>query len=369
MKIIFFSLFLLLFGAIHFLARSRMVMKMHIGAKTKRWFSIFLALNYLGNIGYVLARYIFEVPKALYALLSMSIGVTFILFLAMLLYEILHLLQRHTPFHKERRRLFKIASDAAFLGAGAVVTGVSAYEGTKRPVVKNVIVKQDRFDGKSYRIVQISDMHIGGLIEKEFVEESVRRINELRPDVVVITGDLTDLPIERISGAVDELKNLRSRFGTFYVPGNHEYFHGLEETLDYLEKIGIEILGNRAVNLGPFWIVGVYDIFGIRYGSYSPNIKEATVNIPQKAATLLLAHQPRFIYHLNGFNPSLMLSGHTHGGQIWPFGYLVKLQQPYLEGLHRLGKRRHIYVNSGIGFWGPPMRLGTEAEITLIEWS
>ncbi len=368
LKLLFFALFVLLFGAIHYLAHSRIVKKVHISSPSKRALDTFLLLNFLGNIGYVGARYVTDIPKPLYALFSMSIGVGFILLLSLIIYEMLHLLQRNIPFHAERRRLFKRVSDTGFLAAGAGVAGLSIYEGSKRPVVKKIELDRKRFGGEKYRIVQISDMHIGGLIDRAFVKESVDRINTLKPDLVAITGDLTDLPVEKIGAALRELKDLKSRFGTFYVPGNHEYFHGIEDTLAFIESLGIEVLGNGAKDLGPFWIAGVYDLFGIRYGKFLPNIAKATGSIPKGAATLFLAHQPRFVEHLEGFKPSLMLSGHTHGGQIWPFGYLVRLQQPYLKGLHRLGEDSYIYVNSGIGFWGPPMRLGTSAEITLIEW-
>ncbi|MCF6201948.1 MAG: metallophosphoesterase, partial [Hydrogenimonas sp.] len=368
-KILFFSLFLLLFGAIHYLSYSRIVKKMHISGRAKRLLKIFLICNYFANIGYVVARYAVDTPKSLYTLLSMSIGISFILLLMLIMYELLHLLQREIPLHKERRRLFKRVGDLTFLGAGAAVTGVSIFEGSKRPVVKYLKLDQKLFGKECYRVVQISDMHIGGLIERRFVKDSVERINELNPDLVAITGDLTDLPIDRIKEAVDELKGLKSRFGTYYVPGNHEYFHGIEETLSYLKSIDIKVLENSSQNLGPFTVVGVYDLFGFRYGSFIPDIKKATKEVLKDSPTLFLSHQPRFVHHLGDFSPSLMLSGHTHGGQIWPFGYLVKMQQPYLKGLHKLGERSYIYVNSGIGFWGPPMRLGTEAEITCIDWS
>jgi hypothetical protein len=100
-----------------------------------------------------------------------------------------------------------------------------------------------------------------------------------------------------------------------------------------------------------------------------PDITAAMQQIPKESPSILLAHQPKFINHLEGFTPSLILSGHTHGGQIWPFGYLVRLVQPYLKGLHTIGPNRHIYVNSGIGFWGPAMRLNSQSEITCISWS
>ncbi len=354
---------------IHYLGYSRIVKKLHVREKTKRWLVWLLIINMLGIMGYIAARYIVYLPKAFYFLLSLSIGVGFVLFISLILYEVLHLLQRTLPFKEEKRAFFKRVSDLGFLSLGSAYIGASIYEGTKRPVVEYVTVDQKRFNGKSYRIVQISDMHIGGVIDRDFVRESVTTINRLGPDLVVITGDLTDMPIDKISEAVDELSELKSRFGTYYIPGNHEYFHGIGTTLAYLKKMGIKVLENSAEQIEDFWIVGVYDLFGYRYGKYVPDIKQATQVLPESAHSLLLAHQPRYLEDLEGFKPSLMLSGHTHGGQIWPFGHLVKLVQPYLKGLHALDQGRHIYVNSGIGFWGPAMRLGSASEITCIEWS
>jgi predicted MPP superfamily phosphohydrolase len=369
MKILFPLILLLFFGAVHYLSYSRMVKRFHLSTGTKKLLLSLLITNMIMVLGYVASRYYFDIPLWLYRLFSLSIGIGFTLFIALLLYELLHLLQHHLPFQEEKRRSFKRISDLGFLALGGGYVAAALIEGAKRPVVNYVIVPQNRFNGKNYRIVQISDMHIGGLIDQDFVNNSITRINALNPDIVVITGDLVDMPIMSVKAAVDELKGIKSRYGVYFVAGNHEYFHGIEETLAYLQTIGIEVLGNRSVELEDFTIVGVYDIFGYRVDQYVPDLSKATKGLDPEKPTLLLAHQPKYIEYLDGFEPSLMLSGHTHGGQLWPFGYLVALVQPYVKGLHKLGDDRHIYVNSGIGFWGPPMRLGSAAEITCLDWS
>jgi predicted MPP superfamily phosphohydrolase len=280
----------------------------------------------------------------------------------------LYLIQSTLPIDKSKRAFFKRISDIGFLTLGVGYAGAGIIGGAKEPIIVEVEVKQNRF-AKPYKIAQISDMHINGLIDRDFVKNSVEMINAQNPDIVVITGDLVDTKIENIKDAVDELKNLKSRLGTLYIVGNHEDFHNIQNTIDYIKTINITVLEITSVKIENFYIVGVYDTFGYRYEAYIPDIKKATQNIPKDKATLLLAHQPKFVEYLEEFKPSLMLSGHTHGGQVKPLDYLVKLQQPYLKGLYNLGKNRHIYVNSGIGFWGPPMRLGTTAEITMIYWS
>ncbi|SHO80706.1 putative phosphoesterase [hydrothermal vent metagenome] len=366
--VIFPTLLSILFIGIHYLFYSRVLTHLHIKDNIKQLFRYLTVLNFIGVLGYIVARYYITISNTLYYIFSLTIGIGFVILISVILYEILHLLQRNIPIDKSKRAFFKKSSDIGFiaLGVGYGVAGIIG--GSKKPILINIDVKQNHFK-KPYKIAQISDMHIGGLIDREFVKDSVDIINAQKPDMVVITGDLVDANIDELKDSVDELKNLKSKFGTFFVVGNHEYFHQIENTLLYLKSIGIKVLENSAIKVEDFYIVGVYDVFGYRYGSYIPNIKKATKDIPKNMPTLLLAHQPKYIKFLENFKPSLILSGHTHGGQIWPFGHLVKLDQGYLRGLHKIDRNRHIYINSGIGFWGPPMRLASTAEITIINWS
>jgi predicted MPP superfamily phosphohydrolase len=361
---------ILFFAAVHALAYTRVVRHLHVKPKTRSWLKYLLLLNLAGIVGYLASRYALSPPRSLYFALSLSIGIGFLLFIGTILYEFLRLLQKHVPFDDRKRAFFKRSTDLGFLSLGSAYVGAGIFEGSKEPVVQFVRVEQNRFNGRSYRVVQISDMHIGGLIDRAFVERSVEAINALEPDLIAITGDLCDAHVDLLRDSIDELRRLKSRYGTYYVVGNHEYFHDVAATIAHLKTLGIHVLENSSVPInGDFYIAGVHDLFGYRADTFAPDISRATENIPPSAPTLLLAHQPKYIEHLQGFEPSLMLCGHTHGGQIWPFGYLVSLAQPYVKGLHALDRDRHIYVNSGIGFWGPPMRLGSSAEITCITWS
>jgi len=364
----FFAVISLFFTAVHYLVYSRVVKKLHIKEVTKKFFSTFLILNLLLTFGYTLSRYTLDVPLPLYYIFSLSIGIGFFLLLFWLLYELLYFIQRKLPFDPLKREFLKRGSDIGFISLSGAYVGLGLFNEETQPKLLYVDVKQKRFK-TPYKIAQLSDLHIGGLIDREFIRECVDSINKESVDLVVITGDLVDTRIQKSKEIVAELQHLRSKYGTYYVVGNHEYFHGVKEIMEYLHSINIEVLQNDSKMIDNFYIVGVYDIFGERKGEFKPDLQRAFKDIPDGANTLLLMHQPKGIYALEGIKPSLILSGHTHGGQLWPFGYMVELVQPYLKGLYKIDRNRHIYVNRGLGYWGPPMRIGSQAEITIISWS
>lgn len=361
---LFFSIFLLLIFALHYLFYARVVKRLLVSDKIKKIFTTLLSLNFLFNMLYVAARYTNQMSNTLYYLFSLSIGVTFVLLLHLLIHEVLNI------FHKSikhidvsKRNFIKKSGDGAMFALATSYVSAGAYEGQKEPVVNVVEFKQ--FD---FSIVQISDLHIGGLIDKEFVEASVVKINALKPDIVFITGDLIDTELESIKASVKALESIESKHGIYYILGNHEYFHNPLEIISYIQTTNIQLLMNENAQIDALKlnVVGVTDLIGYRMELLEPDIHKAFTDINPEYKTILLAHQPKFIEYLAEYTPELILSGHTHGGQIWPFGYLIKLQQPYVKGLHTLANGGSIYVNSGIGFWGPPMRLASQAEIAYI---
>lgn len=361
---LFFSLFLLLFFSIHYLFYSRVIKKFLVSQKVKRNFTLFLSLNFIFNILYVAGRYTDIIGNTLYYLFSLSIGVSFMLLLYLILHEILHLFHKTLKHIDPSKRSFiKKSSDGAMLALATSYVSAGAYEGMKEPVVN--IVKLDHFD---FSIVQISDFHIGGLIDRAFVKSSVLKINALKPDIVFITGDLVDTGLEYIEDTVRELDAIVSKHGIYYILGNHEYFHDPLKIIEFMKSTRIKLLLNEHVTIDALKlnVVGVTDLIGYRTDFLVPDIHKAFLGYNNSYKTILLAHQPKYIEELGNYKPDLILSGHTHGGQIWPFGYLVKLAQPYVKGLHTLPNGSHLYVNSGIGFWGPPMRLDSQAEIAYI---
>jgi predicted MPP superfamily phosphohydrolase len=263
-------------------------------------------------------------------------------------------------------RLF--AGGAALLGIGTSAAGLASALG---PVeVKRVRVAIDRLTraASGTRIVQLTDVHVGPTIGKGFIEDIVARVNTLRPDVVAITGDLVDGSVGELAEHVAPLAKLEAKHGVYFVTGNHEYYSGADEWIAHLATLGVRVLRNERVRIGGgegFDLAGIDDHSAQGRGHGSDLAKALDGREPDRAC-VLLAHQPRGIDLADKLGVDLQLSGHTHGGQIFPWNLAVRLQQPFVAGLHKLA-RAQIYVSQGTGYWGPPMRVGTAAEITEIE--
>jgi uncharacterized protein len=270
------------------------------------------------------------------------------------------------------RRLLLVRAVAG--GAGATVAAMAAV-GVRNALgeidTKEVPVKMARLPKElsGLSIVQLTDVHVGPTIRKRFIEHIVEKTNALKPDLVAITGDLVDGGVDSLRDAVAPLTTLKSRYGTFFVTGNHEYFSGVDEWLAELKRMGIRVLTNERVSIGDngasFDLAGVPDLTAKRSGFEPPQLDRALAGRDPERELVLLAHQPKALIEAAEKGVGLQLSGHTHGGQVWPFGAVVALTQPFISGFHRRGNTS-IYVSCGTGYWGPPMRVGAPAEITRI---
>ena len=369
MHMIFFMvIFLTVFSLLHLYIYKRLIKKLELNNHVKKSLNIFLIINSIGVIGYMLARYYPLMPNWLYFLLSLPIGVIFLLFCTTLIYDFSSFILKHSPLEPKRRAFFKRSLDLSSLGVAFALSSKAIYE-ARFVKIENIDIKLKNLK-QNYKIAQLSDVHIGGLIDASFIHDLVLKVNSLKPDLVVITGDLVDVKIEHAKGALDELRNLKSIYGTYFVVGNHEYFHNICEIINTIKDLGITVLENSSVYIGEkdkgFNLAGVYDIFGYRAKRYIPDINKALVDVNDNSPIVLLAHQPKYITEVEATKVDLMLSGHTHGGQLYPFHILVKLEQPYISGLYKHNENLQVYVNKGTGFWGPPMRLCATAEITNI---
>jgi uncharacterized protein len=275
-------------------------------------------------------------------------------------------------------RLFGGAVTAA---AGAL-TAVAMRSALGPVAVRRVPISLPRLPRQlnGLTIVQLTDIHVGPTIGRAFIETIVARANALHPDVIAITGDLVDGSVDELADSVAPLAQLRARHGVYFVTGNHEYFSGATSWIAELTRLGIRCLRNERVAIGTaqggpeqgqgqeqpsFDLAGVDDRSGARSGEpgHGEDLDKALAGLDPARAVVLLAHQPKSVFAAARFGIGLQISGHTHGGQIWPFSYIVRLQQPFVAGLHRHGATQ-VYVSRGTGYWGPPMRLGAPAEIT-----
>ena len=262
------------------------------------------------------------------------------------------------------RRVLLARSLAA--GVGGVVAGLSAV-GIRSALagvqIKELEVKLRGLPRElaGFRLVQISDVHVGPLLRKDWVAHVVAQIRALSPDLVAITGDLVDGRVHELREHVAPLARIEARRGVYFVTGNHEYYSGVEEWYAHLPTLGVRPLRNERVEVAP----GL-ELAGIEDPTGEPDLTSALQGRDPASALVLLAHQPRQFPEAARHGVPLTLSGHTHGGQIWPFSWVVALAQPYLAGLHRRGDSQ-LYVSRGTGFWGPPMRVFAPAEITLLK--
>ena len=369
--ILFVTIILLVFSLLILYIIKRFVNKLHIKDKYKKLFKLFLYINFVGVIGYIYARYNPNLANEIFFLLSLPIGILFLIFCVAIFYDITHTILNKSTINKERREFLKKSLDIGSFVMGSTLIAKSIHQATFIEIEElNIQIKNLN---NKYNIVQISDIHIGGLIDAKLIKTIVQKVNNLNPDVVVITGDLVDISLKYATKSLDELSSISSKYGTYFIVGNHEYIHGVDDIINEVDLRGIKVLQNESIFIGEkdtgFNLIGVYDVMGYRVKHHEPDLKKSLENINPTRPNILLAHQPRFIYEIDELktnNIDLVLSGHTHGGQIYPFKFLVSLVQPYIAGLYKHNSKTQIYVNKGTGYWGPPMRLGTSCEITKI---
>ena len=222
-----------------------------------------------------------------------------------------------------------------------------------------------------FTVAQITDIHVGPTIKQHYLQAIVRKVNALEADMVAITGDLVDGKVHELADHVAPLAQLRSRHGSFFVTGNHEYYSGAHAWMAELHRLGVRVLMNEHVvlqqNQAAVVLAGVADFHADRFDpSHRSDPHAAIAGAPLDAGVrLLLAHQPRSAFEAAKAGFDVQLSGHTHGGQFWPWNLFVPLQQPFTAGLRRL-QDLWVYTSRGTGYWGPPKRFGAPSEITLL---
>ncbi len=271
------------------------------------------------------------------------------------------------------RRLFLTnALNLTVLALAGSFTIYGIFGARRRPSIVEVDIPipnlPEGFNG--FRIVQITDIHAGLTIKRDFIERIAGMVTELKPDLIAFTGDMVDGSVPHLQHDVAPLATLTAPFGKYFVTGNHEYYSGALPWIEEAKRLGFTVLLNEHHVIergnGKLLLAGVTDLSGGQHIPEHASSPEASVkHAPECDAKILLAHQPKSLFAALPHNFDLMISGHTHGGQFFPWNLAAAAGQPYIEGLH---KHEHmwVYVSRGTGYWGPPVRVAARSEITVL---
>ncbi|HET9993678.1 MAG TPA: metallophosphoesterase, partial [Kofleriaceae bacterium] len=280
---------------------------------------------------------------------------------------------RTEPMDPSRRQALARITGGTVAALAIGEVGVGIVGALREPPVVDVPVTLAKLpralDG--FTIVQLTDLHVGATIGRDLVERLVARTNALAPDLIALTGDLVDGTVTELRDDLAPLRDLHARHGVYFVTGNHEYYAGVEEWIAYLRELGVHVMRNERVEIAregaAFDLAGIDDHSAARYGhGHGADLPRALAGRDPSRALVLLAHQPRQVREAARHGVDFQISGHTHGGQVWPWHYLVALQQGGLvAGRYREGDTQ-LYVSRGAGYWGPPVRFGAPSELTRV---
>ncbi|MEU8711448.1 metallophosphoesterase [Streptomyces sp. NPDC048663] len=251
--------------------------------------------------------------------------------------------------------------------AAVAAVGLGTYGVLRGPAVRRVTVPLAKLprSAHGYRIAVVSDIHLGPVLGRGFAQRVVDTINATQPDLIAVVGDLVDGSVKDLGPAAAPLAGLSARHGAYFVTGNHEYFSGAEQWVAEVRRLGLRPLQNARTELAGFDLAGVNDIAGESSGQ-GPDFDRALGDRDPARACVLLAHQPVQIHEAVRHHVDLQLSGHTHGGQLWPGDLVAAAANPTVAGLDRYGDTQ-LYVSRGAGAWGPPTRVGAPSDITVVE--
>lgn len=370
---IFSAVFLTLFSLANLYIYKRLFMQIPFFRAHKIWLIAAFVALFIAQAAFLMFRADDRFGSTLYNALAHCFAFTYFFFFITLFADILRFGVKiymknasKTPFDENRRASIKLIFNLSllFFALGSMWRGWG--NAMNVPKVKELSVPIKNLK-QNTRLVMISDVHLGKNLHEQFLRGLVDKINSLNPDIVVIVGDLIDTKPSEIH-YIHLLDEIQSKFGVFFALGNHEYYRGLDGVLGLLKQTKLQILINESVNLGFLNIAGLADLAGLRFDRLGakPDINATTAKLDKSVPSILLAHQPKSVSLYDTSDFDLVLSGHTHAGQVFPFGAIVLAQQGFLYGLYELASKNKLYVSSGAGFWGPAMRFLAPSEIALL---
>jgi len=372
-RIVFIALNLLVFAFATLFVYRRIARDTTSSPAVRRLIAGLLIVLFLAG---PLVRFVGAPPPEFTTTLLFGWGVVLYLLMALLVIEAGRFASRLTkkkdePVNPERRLLLSRAAAAGAIAAGVGGASFGAFRAFNPPRITEVPVKlpglPKALDG--FSIVQLSDIHVGAVIQERFLDQLVNTANSARPDLIAITGDLVDGTPDDLGRYVARLANLKSKYGTHFVSGNHDYYSGWEEWAQHLPGIGFTVLRNRFITIGDagasFDLVGVDD-WGGRWGNAGYDLDKATAGRDPERASVLMAHQPNGLDLAAAKKIGLQLSGHTHGGQMFP-GTIISdvIWGTRSHGLSKF-ENTQLYTSNGCGFVGPPVRVGAPPEVVKI---
>lgn len=274
---------------------------------------------------------------------------------------------------QSRREFLQKTTAGAVVAATAGMTAKGIANARETAALKYVDIPVENLDPAldGLRILLMTDIHVGDTIRRSYFQRIVDRAMSEPVDMICIAGDLVDGSVAELRNDMEPINQLKAPLGVWFVTGNHEYYSGPLDWIAELKHRGIGVLEDSHVvlehNGAPFVLAGIHDYKAKDIiPEHESNPRKALEGAPQTSFCMLMAHQPISYTGIEGLPIDLQVSGHTHGGQIWPFGILVPLQQRFVAGLHRVFNRTWLYISRGTGYWGPPMRVGSPAEITIL---
>jgi len=373
--ILFLSIILILYGLLHLYIFYRVKAALAFGTGGAILLVCFMVIMIFSPvIVRVAEKYGFELFVRILSLIGYTwMGFAFLFFSWSLLLDIYRLFI-HTGgliFHTTLSSLTP-SPRIAFIIPFILSTAITLYGYFEALSIRTerIVIESQKIPEQVGRItiVQISDIHLGLIVERERLKRILREVKRAEPDILVSTGDLVDGQSDNLRGLAELLRTVTPPYGKFAVTGNHEFYAGLEQALQFTEEAGFKVLRGEALNVASILnIAGVDDPTGRRFSLYK-GVSEKTLlsELPQEQFTILLKHIPIVDDSANGLF-DLQLSGHTHKGQIFPFNLLTRLFYSVDSGLVRISHNSHLYVSRGSGTWGPPIRFLAPPEVTVIE--